>query len=59
MRTLICMTHNGLGIAAVGDFETRQSSLAPKFHGSTTVQVCSSAPIAAIPCYVPYFTSRQ
>lgn len=44
------MATNGLGIAAVGEFENRQPNLAQKFHSSTTVEVCTSAPIAAIPC---------
>jgi len=45
------MPHNGSGIAAVGEFGNRQLNLALKFHSSTTVEVCSSAPIEAIPCW--------
>jgi hypothetical protein len=44
------MVPNGSSIAAVGDFENRQPNLALKFHRSTTVEVCLSAPIVAIPC---------
>ena len=42
---------NGLGICEGREFENRQSNLALKIHSSTTVEVCSSAPIVAIPCY--------
>ncbi len=44
------LVDNGPGTAAVGDFENRQPNVALTFHRSTTAEICSSAPIAAIPC---------
>ena len=47
---LLNMAGNGLGIAAVGDFENRQLNICTKVDSSTDVQLLLSAPIAAIPC---------
>jgi hypothetical protein len=45
------LTTNGLGIAAMGEFENRQPNVCTKVDSSTNDQLLPSAPIVAIPCY--------
>lgn len=45
------LPHNGLRVAAVGDFGALHCQPAQKFDRSTQLQVCTSPPIEATRCY--------
>jgi len=50
-RWLFTLTHNGLRVAAVGDFGALHCQPAQKFDSSTKLQVYTSPPIEATRCW--------
>lgn len=45
------ITYNVFGLAEVGEFEVRMFKISTVFNRITNVQISTSAPILANPCY--------